>query len=54
MRPKRLFAGPRFYDFALSAVSEEFGHIFRAPKKHQAGIRTPEKGQWKQIWAIQD
>ena len=46
VRPENVFSGPRFlFFFALSAVSEEFGHIFRAPENiYWAGIRAPEKG----------
>ena len=47
---KRFFGPPILHIFALSAVSEEFGHIFRAPENiFQAGIRAPEKGWRRQI-----
>ena len=52
---KRFFGPPILHIFALSAVSEEFGHIFRAPENiFRAGIRAPEKGWRRQIWASQD
>ena len=42
---KRFFGPPILHVFVLSAVSEEFGHIFRAPENiFRAGIRAPEKG----------
>ena len=42
---KRFFGPPILHFFALSAVSDEFGHIFRAPENiFRAGIRAPEKG----------
>ena len=45
-RPENVFFGPPILHFlALSAVSDEFGHIFRAPENiFRAGIRAPEKG----------
>ena len=44
--PRKFFFGPPILHFsALSAVSDEFGHIFRAPENiFRAGIRAPEKG----------
>ena len=43
---KNVFLGPRFCIFlVLSAVSDEFGHIFRASENiFRAGIRAREKG----------
>ena len=44
--PRKRFFGPPILPFwALSAVSDEFGHIFRAPENiFRAGIQAPEKG----------
>ena len=42
---KRFFGPPILHFWALSAVSDEFGHIFRAPENiFRAGIRAPAKG----------